>query len=143
MGQAKRKGTYEDRVKQADQSMTFQHKGIDLFFKNISTENLYHLAGVLNSLKLTMNGHTLVWKSNLKYNAVTCFYPETSDNMKKILHGLNQNRMLGEDLARIHNEEKNTDIIYEGSEFYLTNFGNKDQMKIFTKEINKIKETAQ
>jgi hypothetical protein len=142
MGQAKRRGTYEDRVKQADQSMTFQHKGIDLFFKNISTEDLDHLAGVLNSLKRTMNGHTLVWKSNLKYNAVTCFYPETPFTMKQSVDGLMQNRMLGESLARIHNEEKNTDIIYDGSEFYLTNFDNKDQMKIFTKEINKIKETA-
>ena len=143
MGQAKRRGTYEERVKQADQSMTSQHKGIDLFFKNTSTEDLDHLAGFLTELKRTMNGNTLIWKANLKYNAVTCFFPETPFTVKQSVDGLMHNRMLGESLARIYNEQKNTDIIYTGSEFYLTTFGNKDQMKNFYKEINKIKEATQ
>ena len=143
MGQAKNRGTYEERVKQAKQSYCFQHSGIDLYFKNISDSDLKHFAGILNDLNRTMSGHKLVWQSNPGSNAVTCHYPTQRFNMNQLLQGLDQNRIWGESLVKKYNEHQGTDIKYNGSEFYIEPFGNKDEMnQIFTQEIDKIKEEA-
>ena len=56
---------------------TFNHTGIDLFFKNANKKTIKKLCGILNDLGREMNGHKLVWKVQ-NNSTITCHYPQTS-----------------------------------------------------------------
>lgn len=146
MGQAKQRGTYAERVKQAQAKIpTLHHEGLDYFFKNTSQSDLDNLCGILNEWGREMNGHPLVWKPNAKIkHTITCFYPPVPYTMDMMVAMLSQNQMIGKSLVNLYNQEHNTAIEYAGSEFYVKHDGDLDQLRAYFKRgIGAMKETIQ
>ena len=129
MGQAKNRGTYEQRkeskmkeqLKHFDKmfsNKTTQY-GMDIFFDNISKEDLSNIAELLNEMNMTMGGNKINWKVN--GNEISVFYPEMNTSSEDLLFRLNKNREMFELICKSYNEKYNTSISYNGSEFYLNN----------------------
>jgi len=139
MGQAKKRGTYEDRVKQAQLKDKIQpkHEGIDLFFKKNTPADLKLICDALNNLKQTMKGHPLVWQVNAEMkDTITCKYPPQPYTMAEMIWMLEQNRKQGETIAKGYNLARGTAIEYDGSEFYtkLESEGDTEQMSEWIKQ---------
>ncbi len=137
MGQAKKKGTYEDRVKQAQlkEQIQPQHTGIDLFFKTITPADLKLICEALNNMKLTMKGHPLAWQVNAEMkDTITCKYPPQPYTMAEMIWMLEQNRKQGETIAKGYNLARGTAIEYDGSEFYTKHEGDTEQFREFLKQ---------
>ncbi len=139
MGQAKNRGTYAKRLKQAQAKIpTLHHEGLDYFFKNTSQSDLDNLCRILNEWKREINGHPLVWKPNAKLkHTITCFYPPVPYTMNMMMYMLDVNRTIGESLIKVYNEERNTAIEYDGSEFYVKHDGNIEQLREYFKTLKK------
>ena len=134
MGQAKNRGTYEQRKesKMKEQLKHFDkmfsnkttHNGMDIFFDNISKEDLSNIAGLLNEMNMTMGGNKINWKVN--GNEISVLYPEMNTSSEDLLLRLNANRERFELICKSYNEKYNTSISYNGSEFYINNANMKE-----------------
>jgi hypothetical protein len=133
MGQAKNRGTYEQRKESKmkehlKQFKMFSNKttqyGMDIFFDNISKEDLSNIAGLLNEMNMTMGGNKINWKVN--GNEISVFYPEMNTSSEDLLLRLNANRERFELICKSYNEKYNTSISYNGSEFYINNANMKE-----------------
>ena len=134
MGQAKNRGTYEQRKESKmkeqlkDMDKMFSNKttqyGMDIFFDNISKEDLSNIAGLLNEMNMTMGGNKINWKVN--GNEISVFYPEMNTSSEDLLLRLNANRERFELICKSYNEKYNTSISYNGSEFYINNANMKE-----------------
>ena len=138
MGQAKNRGTYEQRkeskmkeqltIKQKDMDKMFSNKttqyGMDIFFNNISKKDLSNIAELLNEMNMTMGGNKVNWKVN--GNDISIFYSEMNTSSEDLLFRLNKNREMFELICKSYNEKYNTSISYDGSEFYLNNANRKE-----------------
>ncbi len=139
MGQAKNRGTYEQRkeskmkeqlmannirkavVKDMDKMFSNKttHYGMDIFFNNISKKDLSNIAELLNEMNMTMGGNKVNWKVN--GDDISIFYSEMNTSSEDISFRLNKNREMFELICKSYNEKYNTSISYDGSEFYLNN----------------------
>ena len=129
MGQAKNRGTYKQRKESKmkeqlkDMDKMFSNKttqyGMDIFFDNISKEDLSNIAELLNEMNMTMGGNKVNWKVNGNY--ISVFYSEMNTSSEDLLFRLNKNREMFELICKPYNEKYNTSISYDGSEFYLNN----------------------
>jgi hypothetical protein len=147
MGQAKNRGTYEQRKESKmkeqskeskmkeqskeskmkeqlkDMDKMFSNKttqyGMDIFFNNISKKDLSNIAEITNEMNMTMGGNKINWKVNGNY--ISVFYSEMNTSSEDLLFRLNKNREMFELICKPYNEKYNTSISYDGSEFYLNN----------------------
>lgn len=99
---------------------TYRHTGIDLFFNNITKGQLKMIVETLNNMDLTIKGHHMVWRVNTnRANTITCKYPVREYTHIELMKGLMTHRKTGESFARVINKEFNSNIGFDGSEFYL------------------------
>ena len=134
MGQAKNRGTYEQRKesKMKEQLKHFDkmfsnkttHNGMDIFFDNISKEDLSNIAEITNEISvgdIKVNGN---WKVN--GNQISIFYPEMKTSLEDQLLKLDRNRVIFELICEVYNKKYNTSISYNGSEFYTRIYNEKE-----------------
>ena len=134
MGQAKNRGTYEQRKESKmkeqlkDMDKMFSNKttqyGMDIFFDNISKEDLSNIAEITNEISvgdIKVNGN---WKVN--GNQISIFYPEMKTSLEDQLLKLDRNRVIFELICEVYNKKYNTSISYNGSEFYINNANMKE-----------------
>ena len=133
MGQAKNRGTYEQRKESKmkehlKQFKMFSNKttqyGMDIFFNNISKKDLSNIAELLNEMNMTMGGNKINWKVNGNY--ISVFYPELKTSLEDLLFRLNKNRETFKLICEVYNKKCNTSISYNGSEFYINNANMKE-----------------
>ena len=133
MGQAKNRGTYEQRKESKmkeqlkDMDKMFSNKttqyGMDIFFDNISKEDLSNIAELLNKISLDIKFNHK-WKVN--GNQISIFYPEMKTSLEDQLLKLDRNRVIFELICEVYNKKFNTSISYNGSEFYINNANMKE-----------------
>jgi hypothetical protein len=134
MGQAKNRGTYKQRKESKmkeqlkDMDKMFSNKttqyGMDIFFDNISKEDLSNIAEITNEISvgdIKVNGN---WKVN--GNQISIFYPEMKTSLEDQLLKLDRNRVIFELICEVYNKKCNTSISYNGSEFYINNANMKE-----------------
>ena len=134
MGQAKNRGTYKQRKESKmkeqlkDMNKLFSNKttqyGMDIFFDNISKEDLSNIAEITNEISvgdIKVNGN---WKVN--GNQISIFYPEMKTSLEDQLLKLDRNRVIFELICEVYNKKFNTSISYNGSEFYINNANMKE-----------------
>jgi hypothetical protein len=132
MGQAKNRGTYEQRKESKmkehlKQFKMFSNKttqyGMDIFFDNISKEDLSYIAELVNKISVD-NKFNHKWKVN--GNKISVFYPEKNISKEELLLKLNRNRKAFELICEVYNKKCNTSISYNGSEFYTKIYNEKE-----------------
>ena len=132
MGQAKNRGTYEQRKKSKmkehlKQFKMFSNKttkyGMDIFFDNISKEDLSYITEFVNKISVD-NKFNHKWKVN--GNKISVFYPEKNISKEELLLKLNRNRKAFELICEVYNKKCNTSISYNGSEFYTKIYNEKE-----------------
>jgi len=133
MGQAKNRGTYEQRKESKmkeqlkDMDKMFSNKttqyGMDIFFDNISKEDLSNIAELLNKISLDIKFNHK-WKVNGNY--ISVFYPELKTSLEDQLFKLSKNRETFKLICEVYNKKCNTSISYNSSEFYINNANMKE-----------------
>ena len=132
MGQAKNRGTYEQRKESKmkehlKQFKMFSNKttqyGMDIFFDNISKEDLSYITEFVNKISVD-NKFNHKWKVN--GNKISVFYPEKNISKEELLLKLNRNRKTFELICEVYNKKCNTSISYNGSEFYTKIYNEKE-----------------
>ena len=134
MGQAKNRGTYKQRKESKmkeqlkDMNKLFSNKttqyGMDIFFDNISKEDLSNIAEITNEISVSdikVNGN---WKVN--GNQISIFYSEMKTSLEDQLLKLDRNRVIFELICEVYNKKYNTSISYNGTEFYTRIYNEKE-----------------